>query len=211
MTSWHDSVLTETQRDVLRAIAPLTLMRESGFYLAGGTAVALRSGHRRSIDFDWFTSRSFDCERVATTIRDARLSLEVTQLDRGTLLGQIEGVKVSFFEYRYQLLASLEQLAPYGIEIASLRDLAAMKLLAVAQRGTRKDFVDVHELLRRGASLKEMLADFVKKFDTDPLNALRGLAYFDDAEQEPMPEMLRPAEWPTMRREIEQAVREVLK
>ena len=77
-----------------------------------------------------------------------------------------------------------------------------MKLLAVAQRGSRKDFVDVYELLQNGGVLRRMLEDFREKFKTDSMSALRGLTYFDDAETEPMPEMLTTVEWPTMKHAV---------
>ena len=80
--------------------------------------------------------------------------------------------------------------------LVSLRDLGAMKLLAIAQRGSRKDFVDVYELLRSGGDLKTMLTDFQTKFGvTETISVKRGLVYFDDAEREPMPEMLVPLSW----------------
>jgi hypothetical protein len=90
-----------------------------------------------------------------------------------------------------------------------VRDLAAMKLLAVAQRGSRKDFVDVYELLQGGVLLRGMLEDFREKFKTDSISALRGLTYFDDAETEPSPEMLKPLDWRELRVTLEQAVRDV--
>jgi hypothetical protein len=71
-----------------------------------------------------------------------------------------------------------------------------MTLLAIAQRGSRKDFVDIYELLRSGADLKTMLTDFQAKFGvTETISVKRGLVYFDDAETERMPEMLVPLSW----------------
>ena len=85
-----------------------------------------------------------------------------------------------------------------------------MKLLAVAQRGSRKDFIDMYELLQNGGVLRRMLEDFGEKFKADSVSALRGLTYFDDAETEPMPEMLNTVEWLTMKRAVESSVREVM-
>jgi hypothetical protein len=116
---------------------------------------------------------------------------------------------MSFFEYRYPLLDSRESWQEFETDIASPRDLGAMKLLAVAQRGSRKDFVDVYELLQSGIVLRAMLEDFREKFNADPVSALRGLTYFDDAEMEPMPEMLKPLDWHELRAALGQAVREV--
>ena len=203
----HESVLTATQTRVLRVVGPLA--RRAGFYLAGGTAVALRFGHRRSEDFDWFAPALPRPDALLSDLQAQGLPLQDSQIEAGTLISRIEGVKISFFEYRYPLLDSLDQWPEYDTDIASLRDLGAMKLLAIAQRGSRKDFVDVYELLQSGVVLRGMLEDFREKFKTDSISALRGLTYFDDAETEPMPDMLKPLDWRELRAALGQAVMEV--
>jgi hypothetical protein len=203
----HESVLTDVQRRVLRAVGPFA--RRAGFYLAGGTAVALRFGHRRSEDFDWFAPALSRPESLLSDLQADGLALQETQIEAGTLISRIDGVKISFFEYRYPPLDSLDSWPEYDTDIASVRDLGAMKLLAIAQRGARKDFIDVYELLQNGAALRQMLDDFSEKFKADPISALRGLTYFDDAETEPMPEMLKPLGWRELRAALGQAVREV--
>lgn len=207
--TFHDSILTAAQKRLLGEIGQLA--KNSGFYLAGGTAIALRFGHRRSIDFDWFGPKFERPDSLASALDSLGLPLQNSQSNTGTLLGQIDGIKVSFFEYRYPLLDSLDSWTEYGTEIASVRDLGAMKLLAIAQRGSRKDFVDVHLLLTQGRTLAEMLPDFVAKFGTDPIGVLRGLTYFDDAEAEPVPEMLVPFDWSECKRTMQTAVQGVLR
>ena len=202
----HESILTDAQKRVLRAVGPFA--RRAGFYLAGGTAVALRFGHRRSEDFDWFAPALSRPDALLSDLQSEGLSLQATQIEAGTVLSWVEGVKISFFEYRYPLLGSLDPLPEYDTDIASVRDLGAMKLLAVAQRGSRKDFVDVYELLQNGVVLRGMLEDFREKFKTDSISALRGLTYFDDAETEPMPDMLKPLDWRGLRAALGHAVRE---
>jgi Nucleotidyl transferase AbiEii toxin, Type IV TA system len=204
----HESILTDVQKRVLHAVGPFA--RRAGFYLAGGTAVALRFGHRRSEDFDWFAPALSRPDGLLSDLQAEGLSLQETQIEAGTVISRIEGVKISFFEYRYPLLDSLGQWPEYETDVASVRDLAAMKLLAVAQRGSRKDFIDMYELLQNGGVLRRMLEDFVEKFKADSVSALRGLTYFDDAEKEPMPEMLNTVEWLTMKRAVESSVREVM-
>jgi hypothetical protein len=203
----HESILTDAQKRVLHAVGPFA--RRAGFYVAGGTAVALRFGHRRSEDFDWFAPALPRPDALLSDLQAQGLPLHDSQIEAGTVISRIEGVKISFFEYRYPLLDSLEQWPEYDTNIASLRDLGAMKLLAVAQRGSRKDFVDVYELLQSGVVLRGMLEDFREKFKTDSISALRGLTYFDDAETEPLPEMLKPLDWRELRVALEQAVRDV--
>jgi Nucleotidyl transferase AbiEii toxin, Type IV TA system len=205
IVNFHEAVLNPSQVQVLHALGPFA--RDAGFYLAGGTAIALRFGHRRSEDFDWFKVKFHRPDALKAQINALGLDLKDPQIDTGTLIGLVHGVKVSFFEYAYQLLDPLDSWSEFGIDVASLRDLGAMKLLAIAQRGSRKDFVDVYEILREGRTLSGMLLDFRERFQTDPISVLRGLTYFDDADREPMPEMLVPREWDQMRRAIRAAVR----
>lgn len=207
--TFHAEVLTGRQAQVLDAIGPIA--RAGGFYLAGGTAIALRFGHRRSEDFDWFAAEVKRPEALAADIRACGLALDSLELAAGTVNCRVGGVKVQFLEFAYPLLAGTDEWPEKHVTLASLRDLGAMKLLAIAQRGSRKDFVDVYELLRQGTTLPNMLDDFRAKFQADPISVLRGLAYFDDAERELMPEMLTTATWPHVRDGITGALRKVLR
>jgi hypothetical protein len=198
----HEEVLTPTQRGMAVGIG--TVSSRFGYYLAGGTAIALHLGHRRSEDFDWFVPAPGPQSHViVSAIAEAGLHLDVDDLSSGTLLGRIQGVKVSFFEYPYPLLDPTIDWTDAHATVASLRDLGAMKLLAIAQRGSRKDFVDIYELLRSGVDLKDMLVDFRAKFGVQETISVRlGLVYFDDAEAEPMPEMLVPISWTDLKHRL---------
>jgi hypothetical protein len=94
--------------------------------------------------------------------------------------------------------------------LASCEDLAAMKLLAVTQRGTKKDFVDVHALSRL-LPLEIMLDCFRSRFAvSDTARVLAGLCYFDSAEEEPMPTMLVPINWEVVKSDLRHMVRDVV-
>jgi hypothetical protein len=145
----HREALGRSQRSLLPRLAPLA--RQQGFYLAGGTALALQLGHRRSVDFDWFREDPIgDPLRLAADLRAAGLRFETDRVEKGTLHGRASGVRVSFLEYGYPLLKPLREVE--GLRLAALEDIAAMKLAAVAQRGSKKDFVDVFALGRCSAS-----------------------------------------------------------
>lgn len=179
-------------------------MTRDGFYLAGGTAVALHLGHRRSVDLDWFTPSALaDPLQHAGRLRREGLVLTDVETQRGTLHAQVDGVRVSFIEYLYPLLKETELLGATGARVATLDDLGAMKLAAVAQRGTRRDFVDVHALATRFRPLRDLLGFYRRKYGiTDVTHVLCGLSYFDDAEPEQMPDMLIPADWGAIKDEI---------
>ena len=201
-------VLSQAQARTLGRLAPL--MAERSFYLAGGTGLALQIGHRRSVDLDWFTEAPLgDPLGLARELQEAGAPLRVTSAERGTLHGTVFKVRVSVFEYRYPLLRPLVRCREPSLRLASLEDIACMKLAAVAQRGSRKDFVDVYAL-GRTMPLARMLALYGRKYGIRDLgHLLFALTYFDDAERERMPALLRPWEWATIEESIRRSVAQV--
>jgi hypothetical protein len=197
----HLEAMGRSQRAVLRRIAPAAA--ERGFYLAGGTALALQLGHRRSVDLDWFRDEAIaDPLRLAADMRAAGVSVEVEGTEAGTLHASLSGVRVSFLEYRYRLLEPVLRAESMALSLASPADIAAMKLAAVTQRGSRKDFVDLFALGRR-FRLDEMLAFYRRRFGVrDVGHVLVALTYFDDADRERMPTMLLPWQWPAIKAAI---------
>jgi len=207
--NFHPEVLTAGQRKVLRQLGPLTVQRQ--FYLVGGTALALRFGHRHSVDLDWFTGeRIADPIRLAQDIRDEGVSFVTGQIERGTLHGSVLSVRVSFLEYRYPLLQPLTSWPEFGCLLASLDDLACMKLSAAAQPGSKKDFVDIYALGLRHKPLQDMLRLYQKKYSVhDIVHVLYGLTYFDEADRERMPRRLWDADWRIIKKTIQGWVREI--
>ena len=206
--TWHPEVLALRQQRVLAQVGPL--LARHRFYLAGGTAVALHLGHRRSVDLDWFTTeRLSDPLGLAQDLREQGVAFVTGQLAPGTLHGTVRGVRLSLLEYRYALLAALR---PWrgGSRIASRADLAAMKLAAVAQRGAKKDFVDVYALGIRSCSLRQMVRWYQEKYAVQDLaHVLYSLAYFDDANRERMPRLLWDVTWGTMKETIRRWLRDL--
>ncbi len=191
----HRALLPPAQQQALRALGPHA--QALGFYLVGGTALALHLGHRQSVDLNWFTSQRLDDPlRLAGELVDRGTELRTGAVERGALYGDVRGVRVSFLEYRHPLLAAALVWPDLGCPVASLEDLAAMKLLAVDQRGSKKDFLDIHALGTHGMSLESMLDFFRRKFAVDDVaRVLYSLCYFADADQEPMPVMHTGVSW----------------
>lgn len=204
---FHVESLKKKQRAVLQKLA--AVIHQRGFYLAGGTALAIYFGHRISVDLDWFTSRKMDDTLVlAQALRDSKLDFVTDQTSPGTLHGSISNVRVSFLEYKYPILQAPTYWEETDCSLASLKDLACMKLSAVAQRGARKDFCDVYALGTRQFSLKEMLGFYREKFGIQDVgHVLYGLAYFDDAENERMPKMLWDIKWAEIKKTIQDWVK----
>jgi hypothetical protein len=184
-------------------------MTAQQFYLGGGTALAIHLGHRRSVDFDWFTrERIADPLRLGQDLNDQSIAFVTRSVDRGTLHGTVSGVQVSFLEYRYALLQPLMAWPMFGCTLASPEDLACMKLSALAQRGAKKDFVDIYALGTQYCSLSDMLGWYQQKYAvTDFIHVLYSLTYFDDADRERMPRMFWESRWRTIKRTIAQWVR----
>jgi hypothetical protein len=203
----HAEVLPEAQVACLQSLAPAAT--DLGFHLAGGTAVALQIGHRRSVDFDWFAPR-FPGRPVdlRESLASRGIALEPAALADQTVHGWVGGVRVSFFEFRPPLLERLVEWPEVGCRLASCSDLAAMKLLAVAQRGSKKDFIDVHALSGH-MPLARMLDCYQQRFAVeDTGRVLAGLCFFDDADAEPMPVMLVDRDWEAVKYDLRDMVRQ---
>jgi len=204
---WFMDGLSEQQLAVLRTVGPLASSRQ--YYLGGGTALAIYLNHRHSLDLDWFTpDQLIDPMLFAQSLRDAEIGFETEQTAPGRLHGQVQGVKVSFLEFRYPLLSPLVPWREGAINLASLDDLACMKLSAIAQRGEKKDFYDVYALCTQHQSLERLLELYQRKFSvTDVGPVLYGLVFFDDADEERDPILLKPVQW----LQLKQAVRDWVK
>lgn len=183
--------LTPEQRIALET---LTRVLPPSSYLVGGLAVAAHLGHRSSRDFDVFAP-SVDTARVLASIRSLP-DIRVIDEAAGTLHLMVNGVPVSLLEYRYPLLETAT-VGEDGIPIASLEDLACMKLSAIAGRGAARDFWDLHEILKaKSWGLEHALDLFGKKYPSvDTGHVLRSLAYFAEADAEPRPTGLADARW----------------
>ena len=195
MTRFHPEVMLDAQGAVLARLGPV--LTKLGFYLVGGTAVALQIGHRRSMDLDWFApGLPEDPLALAATLRDEGLALDVRATGPGALHGIMDGVLVSFIRHRYGTLNDLLTWPEYSCRVANPEDLISMKLAAIAGRGARKDFFDLAALADTGYSLPDMLRLFRVKYATDDIgHVLAALVYFDDADREPDPVLLSAPDW----------------
>ena len=161
------------------------------FALGGGTSLALRLGHRWSVDLDFFTVGKFSSEDLFSELA----------LDLATVIGRADnsltvdvgGVKLDLLRHAYKTLEPADCID--GVTLVSLPDLAAMKLNAIANRGSKKDFFDLAELLGH-FTIQEMIGFFTDKYpSTDPFTVIRSLAWFEDAELEPDPIALAGQTW----------------
>ncbi len=150
------------------------------FFLVGGTALALQLGHRVSVDLDLFTPQIFDKEELLESLA-AKFDVSIESESGNMVITYINGIKVDFVKMGYPIL--FPALHIEGIRMLDIRDIAPMKLKAIAQRGSKKDFYDIYFLLQQ-MPLEDILRLFQEKFKQHEIfHILKSLTYFEDAEQ----------------------------
>lgn len=203
-------VVPASQRGALARLSQLPVAKD--LYLAGGVAVAIHLGHRTSHDLDFFgRSPDLDLDLVQAALFESSRRVELVSRTDATLHVRFEGADLDVVRYPYPLLVRPRR-HESGFAVASLRDLAAMKLAAIAKRGVRRDFWDLHAILTSGrVNLGRALSDYLRKFgvaQSDAYHVLRALSWFEDAERdEVLPRGLTRRHWQTVRASCESAAR----
>lgn len=199
-----ENAIAKQTKQVLLKLAKVDLVRQR-FYLAGGTGLALQLDHRLSVDLDWFT---FDFPKMESLISELG-KIQVIGQDKNSLDCVIDGVKVSFLEYKYGLLAKLKDYEK--VKLASSRDILAMKLSAIMSRGSKKDFIDVYIGLKK-YDINEQIKSFMEKFkgvDYSMIHLKKSLIYFMDADKEPMPKMIEDLNWDEVKQTLLKEVKKI--
>ena len=205
----HWEAAPEGMENVLRLIS--TALTGTDFYLAGGTALALLEGHRVSMDLDLFSPSFDDPEAAQATLEKTHPDTVMTSISKRTLYLQVQGTTVSLFGYSYPTVAPLIRPDSSLLPLASREDIVAMKLAAIASRGSRKDFVDLWLLATRYWPLSDCLELYRKKFAARDIgHVVRSLTYFDDADEEPPLRLLIDVDWEEIKRDLVIRVRELL-
>lgn len=175
----------------------------NSFGLAGGTSLALRFGHRKSIDLDLFSTNEFTPSQIDELLQlDYRQHYTYTGNNKYMLFCRMHNVKVDFVTHPFELIQPYDVID--DIRFFSASDVAAMKLFAVCKRGTKKDFYDVYELLNHFS--KQMLLQlFVQKYGEDKLIFLaKSIVYFEEAEETDEPEILnKEVTWKKVKKKLE--------
>ncbi len=176
------------------------------FLLVGGTALALQLGHRTSTDIDLFTQIRFDVESLLLQIQsDFKISIR-SRMPHALLL-DIETVKTDLVFQPSILIES--PIIMEGIKMASLLEIAAMKIGAITARGRKRDFIDLFCLLEK-YSLKEILSAFLRKYPEATMElAMRSLFYFEDANDDLEPRCFFAYDWSSIKDKIRKEAQKV--
>ncbi|MEK7185868.1 MAG: nucleotidyl transferase AbiEii/AbiGii toxin family protein [Patescibacteria group bacterium] len=175
------NILDKKRLDIL----PLFRKFKDSFYLAGGTSLALQIGHRDSIDFDFFSEEDIDTkelfERLRNIFKGHKLLKIQEEINTLTILVD-ESIKVSFFTYKYKLID--KTIDDENITLASIGDIACMKLSAITGRASNKDYIDLYFILKL-FPLTDLLDKSHRKHPQLDINLiLKSLVYFKDVTQE---------------------------
>jgi hypothetical protein len=175
-----------------RALWPELSVVPPHFVLYGGTAIALRLGHRQSVDFDFMSHRSFTPETIVKEVPFLGEAVRLQSQESTLTVSVTRGapVKLSFFGgISFGRVGSPHRVRENGIWVASLLDLAALKLAVVQQRAEAKDYLDLYAILRSGISLEDVLGAALALYGAqfNPAITLKALAYFGDGDLSTLP------------------------
>lgn len=193
------AVLPDTLR-AIQLVGQVPIVQKA--YLAGGTALALQLCHRISIDLDFFTAYEFDEKILSSSLGEFPEFIQEGTAWR-TVWGKIGETKFSLFYYKYPLIG--DTLPFEGLKLASKKDIAAMKIHAVSDRGTKRDFVDLY-FLAQEFGLDEILLFYDDKYgdlEEKSYHLIRSLDYFSDADHDigdKAPKMLIDLSWDTVKK-----------
>lgn len=196
-----------TRRAFLECIK-LPLFERNKWYLAGGTALALQVGHRQSVDLDFFTPlkkiKELEIERELFNTG----YWQTTYRENGTIYGKFMEAKMSLIAYPF-FVPSKEKLYCGTISILLSSDIAAMKIIAISQRGRKRDFFDLYWYCQNREVLEAVVRRAVAQYPGQEHNLnhiIKSLTYFVDAENDPIPKIFFKASWKEVKKFFQKEV-----
>lgn len=195
--SWRTETLPRATKKALRFLSLLEWLKNSKWYLAGGTALALLAGHRKSFDLDFFTpEKNFNTKKLLTYFlnnNDWKTEVE----DTNTIYGKLFGSKISFIAYPF--FVPKQDFLRYGsINVLAPKDIGVMKIIAISQRGRKRDFFDLYWCAKNIEPLEEIIKRLKVQYPSvahDYHHILKSMVYFEDAESDPNLKVFFDADW----------------
>jgi len=207
-----EEVLSKEAKESLASLGKSKLLERA--YLAGGTALCLQLAHRYSYDFDFFIRKEFDAKILVQRIKKLLPDFKLERTAWGTILGYIGKTRLSLFFYNYPLLFKSHRFLK--INIADIKDIAPMKIAAISDRGTKRDFIDLFFIVKvkKILDFEEILKLYDKKFKAlleNKIHILKSLSYFEDADRDPMPRMIKEVKWREVKKFFKEEVKKLSK
>lgn len=191
-----DIIPSETKRAFI-FLSEQPWLGEGAWYLAGGTALAVQAGHRKSVDLDFFSmEKDFDnLGLLSNFLENSNWTTTVNK--KNTIYGELLEARVSFIAYPFFI--PKQEFIQYGsIKILQPIDIAVMKIIAISQRGRKRDFFDVYWCVKNIESLENLIKRIKAQYPFvahDYHHILKSLVYFEDAEGDPSPDIFFEADW----------------
>jgi hypothetical protein len=215
LINWHFNVLPPETKEALDFLSKQDWLGD--FYLAGGTALALQVGNRRSVDLDFFTSRKdFDERQLLINFID-NINWETDITEKNTVYGNLFNSKISFIAYPF-FIPKQDYISYGSIKILQPLDIAVMKIIAISQRGKKRDFFDLYWCAQNIETLKSLIIRLKEQYPSvahDYNHILKSLVYFEDAENDPEPLIYFKISWKEVKnffnKEVSKIATELLK
>lgn len=203
----HTQTIEPDTLGLLKKLMALPELKD--FVLVGGTNLSLRFGHRLSIDLDLFTPNAFDTEWMFNFLLTHFPDAIFASRSEHMLFMYINNVKIDMVRLPYPYVQPVEEIE--GVRLASLPDIAAMKLSAVSRRGVKKDFWDIAEMFNH-YTVAEMIGFYKIKYSShDIFHLIRSLVYFEDAELQKDPAPLKKMTWKQVKKKMQTVMRQYVK
>ena len=195
--NWHYETLPRQTKKALDFLSKEEWLKKSNWYLAGGTALALQAGHRKSVDLDFFSEdRNFDEKKLLANFAE-NSNLEIEVEEKNTIYAKLFGAKVSFIAYPF-FIPKQEPLRHGTIRVLDRIDIGVMKITAISQRGRKRDFFDLYWCAHNIEPLENIIKRLKAQYPMvahDYHHILKSMVYFEDAESDPEPEIYFLADW----------------
>jgi len=196
------TVLPNATKKALDFLSTQEWLKSTDWYLAGGTALALQTGNRQSVDLDFFIRQvQFDSIELLDRLSSGD-DFQVELSKDNTIFAILCGAKVSFIAYPF--FFPQQEFLWYGsVRILNKVDIAVMKIIAISQRGKKRDFFDLYWCAKNIESLEDIILRLKIQYPSVAHNyhhILKSLMYFEDAEMDPEPEIFFQATWPEVKR-----------
>lgn len=193
----HLEILLKQTRKAFDFLSAQIWLSQENWYLAGGTALALQAGNRKSVDLDFFTTQAdLEADEIMGYFRDNK-DWETDINSKNTIYGRLFDAKISFIAYPFFI--PKQDYIRYGtINILQPLDIAVMKIIAISQRGKKRDFFDLYWSAHHVEPLEQMIKRLPEQYPSvahDYHHILKSLVYFEDAETDPDPEIYFKANW----------------
>ncbi len=190
------NIFDKDRYELLKKISEVVSIDD--YYMIGGTGLSLQLGLRESYDFDFCVKSQFNNEILLNELRNIG-NVEVMQNQKGTCDVLLNGVQVSFFYYPNKVIKDFVKTEEMPkLKIASVLDIAVMKMVAIGGRGAKKDFFDLYNIIQKcNITIDELVNGLMQKCgdNINYVNIIMGLSYFEDADDEILPKTFIPYNW----------------